>query len=160
MLLRRRTRRVFAKLGEYNRVGSKREDRDSTSWRPNSASQSGSCRSSCQTFPAQFFQQSTSRGEFPSSRNGSTATMPARLNSSSSGLRSDAGVVSRSSSVMLCSVSSGLHFDAEGKALVSSGLRSDAEGKALVSSGLRSDAEGKGPSQFRNSVRCIGKGPS
>ena len=34
----------------------------------------------------------SSRGEFPSSRNGSTATMSARLVSSSSGLQSDAVV--------------------------------------------------------------------
>ena len=33
------------------------------------------------------------RGEFPSSRNGSTATIPTRLTSSSSGPRSDAVVI-------------------------------------------------------------------
>nr|KAJ0194464.1 hypothetical protein LSAT_V11C800404580 [Lactuca sativa] len=75
------------------------------------------------------------RGEFPSSRDGSKAAMPARP-SVSSGLRSDAGdKVPVSSGLRSDAVSSGLRSDA-----VSSGLRSDAGDKVPVSFGFRSDA--------------------
>nr|KAJ0215317.1 hypothetical protein LSAT_V11C300135960 [Lactuca sativa] len=87
----------------------------------------------------------SSRGEFPSSRNGSTATVPARLVSNSFGLQSEAVVHSglRSNARDKVPVSSGLRSDA-----VSSGLRSDAVNSGLrsdeVSSGLRSDAVSSG----------------
>ncbi|CAI9300346.1 unnamed protein product [Lactuca saligna] len=82
------------------------------------------------------------RGEFPFSRNGSTATMPARLIISSSELWSDA-VVRVLDVFVIQAFSSGLRSDAVSSGLrsdeVSSGLRSDA-----VSSGLRSDAVSSG----------------
>ncbi|CAH1450170.1 unnamed protein product [Lactuca virosa] len=77
-----RTRRVVLGLGESERKSS----RFLRFWN------FGEFRSSSQTVSDLAPQQPALRGEFPSSRNGSTATMPARLVSSSSGLRSDAVV--------------------------------------------------------------------
>ena len=72
--------------------------------------------------PHPVFQQSVIRCEFPSSRNGSIATLLTRLDDCSSGLRSDSGVVLRSSYVCLMSswfmhvydmcICSGFRFDA------------------------------------------------
>nr|KAJ0194809.1 hypothetical protein LSAT_V11C700375090 [Lactuca sativa] len=80
----------------------------------------------------------SSSGEFPSSRNGSKATMPTRLASSISfGLRSDVGGK--------VPVSFGLRSDVGDKVPVSFGLRSDVGDKVPVSFGLRSDVGGKDP---------------
>nr|KAJ0213783.1 hypothetical protein LSAT_V11C400188880 [Lactuca sativa] len=126
---------VDSLLNSTSRVGlgNRRKDRDSASWQPNSASQSGSYQSSSQTFSAQH---------------SSSQPYETCLCVICSGLRSDAlcsicVIVICHDYVWLCLVSSGLRSDAVGNDLVSSGLRSDAEGEALVGSGLRSDAVGK-----------------